>query len=68
MEKIFQYPLISIITVNLNGKDYLNTCLDSIKNLNYTKDKLEVTVVDNGSADGSVQFLAGSYPEISNKK
>src|SRR4030066_428315 len=37
MEKIFQYPLISIITVNLNGKDYLGTCLDSIKNLNYPK-------------------------------
>jgi GT2 family glycosyltransferase len=64
MEKIFQYPLISIITVNLNGKDYLNTCLDSIKNLDYPKDKLEVMVVDNGSTDGSVQFLAGSYPEI----
>ncbi|MBE3087220.1 MAG: glycosyltransferase family 2 protein, partial [Bacteroidetes bacterium] len=64
MEKIFQYPLISIITVNLNGKDYLGTCLDSIKNLNYPKDRLEVIVVDNGSTDGSVQFLAGSYPEI----
>src|SRR4030042_2381631 len=64
MGKFFQYPLISIITVNLNGKDYLSTCLDSIKNLNYPKDKIEVTVVDNGSADGSVQFLAGSYPEI----
>lgn len=63
MEKIFQYPLISIITVNLNGKDYLGTCLDSIKNLNYPKDRLEVIVVDNGSTDGSVQFLAGSYPE-----
>lgn len=64
MEKIFQYPLISIVTVNLNGKDYLSTCLDSIKNLNYPKDKLEVIVVDNGSVDGSVQFLAGSYPGI----
>ncbi len=64
MEKIFQYPLVSIITVNLNGKDYLSTCLDSIKNLDYPKDKLEVIVVDNGSTDGSAQFLAGSYPEI----
>ncbi|MBE3035711.1 MAG: glycosyltransferase, partial [Candidatus Atribacteria bacterium] len=44
--------------------DYLGNCLDSIKNLNYPKDRLEVIVVDNGSADGSVQFLAGSYPEI----
>jgi GT2 family glycosyltransferase len=64
MEKIFQYPLISIIIVNLNGKDYLGTCLDSIKNLNYPEDRFEVTVVDNGSSDGSVQFLAGSYPGI----
>lgn len=64
MEKFFQYPLISIITVNLNGKDYLGTCLDSIKNLNYPKDKLEVIVIDNSSTDGSIQFLAGSYPEI----
>ncbi|MCL4416166.1 MAG: glycosyltransferase family 2 protein [Actinobacteria bacterium] len=64
MERIFQYPLISIIIVNLNGKDYLNTCLDSIKNLNYPKDKLEIIIVDNGSTDDSVQFLAGSYPEV----
>jgi GT2 family glycosyltransferase len=64
MENIFKFPLISIITVNLNGKDYLKGCLDSIKNLNYPKDKIEIIVVDNGSDDSSVDFLSSNYPEV----
>jgi GT2 family glycosyltransferase len=64
MENIFKFPLISIITVNLNGKDYLKGCLDSLKNLNYPKDKIEIIVVDNGSNDNSVKFLSSDYPEV----
>ena len=65
MDKInFLLPIISISVVNLNGKDYLKGCLDSIKSLNYPQDKLEVIVVDNGSTDGSVKFIEENYPYI----
>lgn len=60
----FLPPMVSISVVNLNGKDYLSTCLDSIKNLNYPQDKLEIIVVDNGSTDGSVKLVKENYPEV----
>jgi len=64
MENIFNYPSISIIIVNLNGKDYLKICLGSVRKLNYPKDKIEVIVVDNGSNDDSIEFLSSNFPEI----
>ncbi len=53
------YPLASVIIVNWNGKDYLKTCLDSLKTQSYPN--IEVIVVDNGSKDGSVDFLNQYY-------
>jgi GT2 family glycosyltransferase len=64
MDNIFNFPSVSIITVNLNGKDYLKELLESIKELDYPKDKLELIVVDNGSSDGSVEFLSSAFPDI----
>ncbi len=64
MRDILTYPQISISIVNLNGKDYLGQCLDSIKNLNYPEDKLEIIVIDNGSSDDSVNFIKSNYPLV----
>ncbi len=64
MKEIFDYPLITISIVNLNGQNYLKDCLESIKNLNYSQDKIEVIVVDNGSSDGSIEFLKVNYSEV----
>jgi GT2 family glycosyltransferase len=64
MDKIFDFPTVSIITVNLNGRDYLSTLFNSIKELDYPKDKMELIVVDNGSSDGSVEFISGTWPDI----
>lgn len=55
-------PLVSIIIVNWNGKDFLPACLDSIKE-QVMKD-FEVIVVDNASHDGSVELLKRSYPWV----
>lgn len=63
MKDILTYPQVSISVVNLNGKVYLGECLDSIKHLNYPSDKIEVIIVDNGSRDGSVEFINSNYPE-----
>jgi hypothetical protein len=49
-------PSVSIIIVNYNEREYLENCLKSI--LENTGDiNYEVIVVDNGSSDGSVEFL-----------
>ena len=57
-------PLVSIITVNYNGRRFLDGCFKSLLNLNYPKDKLEIFMVDNGSTDDSLQFVRENYPQI----
>ncbi|AFC27519.1 hypothetical protein PM3016_552 [Paenibacillus mucilaginosus 3016] len=54
--------LVSIVIPNYNGKKYIKTCLESIKKQTY-KD-FEVIFVDNGSSDGSVDYVKAHYPEI----
>lgn len=58
------FPSVSIIIVNLNGKTHLYECLGSIEELDYPKDKTEVILVDNGSTDGSVEFVKEKFPWV----
>ena len=44
------------------AKEFLSDCLLSIKEINYPKEKIEIIVVDNGSNDGSAQFIKSNYP------
>lgn len=59
-----KFPLISIIVVNYNGKHLLGECFTSLENLSYPRDKFEVILVDNASADGSVEFVKKNFPWI----
>jgi len=51
---------VSIIIPTYNEEKYLPTCLDSIFNLEYPKEDMEVIVVDNGSTDRTRE-IARSY-------
>lgn len=57
---------ISVIIVNFNGKDYLNECLESVRQADF-KD-FEVIVVDNASVDGSARGIAKKARLIKSKK
>lgn len=50
-----ELPLVSVIVVNWNGLAYLPECLDSLAAQTYRA--LDIIVVDNGSTDGSVEYL-----------
>lgn len=52
-------PLVSIIIVNWNGKKYLVRCLSTAISQAYLNK--EIIVVDNGSADGSIDFIKEKY-------
>lgn len=53
--------LISI--VNWNGRELLGNCLKSLyETTEYPN--FDVVVVDNGSVDGSLEFLADTYPKV----
>jgi glycosyltransferase involved in cell wall biosynthesis len=50
------YPPVSIIIVNYNGIRYIQRTLQALDILTYPN--LEIIVVDNGSSDGSVEYLS----------
>ncbi len=55
-------PLVSVVIVNWNGKHLLVECLDSL--FHQTFKNFEVIVVDNGSRDGSAEYVRSRYPEV----
>jgi GT2 family glycosyltransferase len=50
----------TIIIPNYNGLRYLDACLKAVK----ADSKTPVIVVDDGSTDGSVAYLAAHHPEV----
>lgn len=53
--------LVSLIILTLNNLEYTRQCLESIRR--YTPQPHEIIVVDNGSTDGTVEFLQ-SQPDV----
>jgi len=55
-------PKVSVITVNFNGKKFLDSLIKSLNNQTFPPD--EIIVVDNCSSDGSVQYLRENHPKV----
>jgi len=56
--------LATIVILNFDGKHLLTECLPAlIEAVRHAGGKHDVLVVDNGSSDGSVQFIRQNFPE-----
>ena len=55
-------PIISVIIVNWNGKHLLGECLSSL--FEQTATEIEIIVVDNGSQDGSADYVQELFPQV----
>lgn len=55
-------PLVSVIVVNWNGKEYLSKCLSSLGKIFYKN--TEIIVVDQNSSDGSQLLVKTKYPKV----
>ncbi|HKP98391.1 MAG TPA: glycosyltransferase [Fibrobacteria bacterium] len=53
---------ITVIILNWNGKKFLPECLEAVRK--QTHPGLRITVVDNASTDGSVEFLRAEHPDV----
>ena len=60
MNDKMQPPFISIVIPARNAQRTLRGCLDSLKNLNYPKERMEILLVDGLSTDGT-RDIAASY-------
>ncbi len=54
----------SVVIPNWNGKDLLDKYLPSIIRALAASSENEIVVVDNGSTDGSAQFLRDNFPTV----
>lgn len=52
----------SVIIVNWNGKHLLDDCLGSLRRQTFRN--FETILVDNGSSDGSAEYVQKRYPEV----
>ncbi len=55
-------PAVSIIIVNYDGRHLLKACLGSVRAQSF-KD-FEIMLVDNGSTDGSIEFVTDSFTDV----
>ena len=53
---------VTVIVVNWNGKKLLSDCLNGLRHQIYRS--FTVILVDNGSNDGSIDFVTNNYPEV----
>ena len=54
-------PPVSVVLVNWNGKDCLKDCLESLRAQTFSS--FEVILVDNGSTDGSVEWIQENFTD-----
>ncbi|MBU1006723.1 MAG: glycosyltransferase, partial [Candidatus Omnitrophica bacterium] len=65
MRSLNRKPDVSVIVVNYNGKKYLKECFSHLSDVDYPKKKgFEVLMVDNGSRDGSVDFVRKNFKNV----
>lgn len=55
---------LSVIVVSYNTRQLLDDCLGSLLVADVPPGGMEIIVVDNASADGSVEMVSGKYPQV----
>lgn len=56
------FPTVSIVIPHLNGRHHLPTCLTSLRQ--QTWHDFEILLVDNGSTDGTQEYVRQQYSEV----
>jgi GT2 family glycosyltransferase len=57
-----KHPTVSVVIPNWNGKDVIGACIKSIVAQSYQP--TEIIVVENGSTDGSAQYIREAFPNV----
>ncbi len=57
-------PTISVVVVNFNGYQHLESCFNSLLKQDYPVDLLEFILIDNGSRDESLSLMKSRFPSI----
>jgi GT2 family glycosyltransferase len=55
---------VSVVVTSWNGRELLADCLTSLAAQDYPPDRLELIVVDNGSTDGTAEWIRSAWPDV----
>jgi cellulose synthase/poly-beta-1,6-N-acetylglucosamine synthase-like glycosyltransferase len=58
------FPYVSVVIPALNCRDDIEDCLAALEKQDYPRDRFEVIVADNGSTDGTREYLANSWAKL----
>jgi GT2 family glycosyltransferase len=61
---VLDRPRVSLIVLNWNGRQHLEACLTSLGALAYPGNRLEIILCDNGSKDGSADYVRDRFPTV----
>ena len=56
------FPLVSVLVLNYNGRRFLDDCFNSLREASYPNQ--EVIMIDNLSTDDSVAYMEEKFPEV----
>ncbi|MFA5857126.1 MAG: glycosyltransferase family 2 protein [Candidatus Pacearchaeota archaeon] len=62
------YPFVSIVFPSWNGKKVTLECIESLRKLDYPKERMEIIISDNGSTDGSIDGIKNLYKKMKREK
>ncbi len=57
-----EYPKVSVVVLNYNGRQHLKECFESLMDQSYPN--YEVIMVDNASKDDSIEYVRKNFPQI----
>ena len=56
-----ELPFATIVIPTFNRKASLSLCLKSLLDLDYPRERVEIIIIDDGSCDGTWEFLSNSH-------
>ena len=59
-----ELPEVTFVVVTCNGRALLAECLASLREQDYPARRVEILVHDNGSSDGTTDWLAREHPSV----
>ena len=58
------HPTVCVVSVNYNGRKYLDRFLRSVLAIDYPSRSYRVVLVDNASTDGSADLVRRNFPQV----
>lgn len=55
---------VRVVVINWNSFEFTDACLRSLTDAGFDRGAMEIVVIDNASADGSLQRLRSSHPDV----